>query len=265
MNIARILGKPCIVKIFGAMLPERIDKLGHRRRKTVVSLLGRARYVLPQTKMLAKELTTRNGLDSKRIVQFPNFLPDFYFNLVKTKKRFSGRCIFVGQIKREKGVFDIIDSIRDRKNISCDFYGQHVERDTDRFMRELERCPACIYRGILARDEVMKIMGGYDVLLLPTTHPGEGYPAVILEAFAAGLPVIATDWKAIPELVEDGVRGLLVPPSSPDRITAALDLLAEDERLYASLAANAQEYVGRFSEKAIVGGLLFGLISDSIG
>ncbi len=265
MNLARMTGRPYIVKIFGAMLPERIDRLGPQRRKTVVSLLVKARYVLPQTRMLTEELVTRTGLDPERIVHFPNFLPDSYIVEGYTKKKFSGRCVFIGQIKSEKGVFDIIDSVRDREDISCDFYGQHVEKDMNRFLREMERCPNYRYAGVLARDEVMETLRRYDVLLLPTTHPGEGYPAVILEAFAAGVPVITTDWKSIPELVEDGERGILVPPSSPDRIAAALDLLAEDERLYASLATNAHEYVGRFSEKAVVGGFLVGLVSDSIG
>jgi glycosyltransferase involved in cell wall biosynthesis len=265
MNLARISGKPYMVKIFGAMLPERIDALGPRRRKTVVSLLGRARYLLPQTKLLADQLAARYSLAPERIVQFPNFLPDSYFAAMTESARFSGRCVFIGQIKSEKGVFDIIDSIRDRNDISCDFYGQPVERDTDRFMLELQRSPNCFYRGTLTRDEVMKILGGYDILLLPTTHPGEGYPAVILEAFAAGLPVISTRWMAIPELVEDGVRGLLVPPSSPGHISAAIDLLSNDEQLYSSIAKNAHSYVGRFSEKAVVGDILIGLVGESVG
>lgn len=265
MTMALIFRKPYIVKIFGAMLPERIEGLGPLRRKIVLSLLGRAHRLLPQTKMLAEDLVSRCGLDQGRIVHFPNFLPDSYFTGAAAKKRFTGRCVFIGQIKSEKGVFDIIDSIKGRKDLSCDFYGQHLEGDSDRFTSELSRSPNCTYRGILTLDEVMKILGGYDILLLPTTHPGEGYPAVILEAFAAGMPVIATQWRSIPELVEDGVRGLLVPPSSPGHITAALGLLLKDEILYSSLAENAHKYVGRFSEKAIVDDLLLDMVKTSVG
>ncbi len=265
MRITRIFRKPYMVKIFGAMLPERIDALGPNRRKTVLSLLGRARYVLPQTRFLADELAVRSGLDRERIVQFPNFLPDSYFTKAAPKEKFSGRCVFIGQIKSEKGVFDIIESIGGRKDVSCDFYGQHLERDAERFMLELKASPNCFYRGTLTRDEVMKVLERYDILLLPTTHPGEGYPAVILEAFAAGMPVISTKWMAIPELVEDGERGLLVPPSSPYHISAALDLLLKDQQLYSTLARNAYEYVGRFSEKAVVGDLLTGLVTGTSG
>ena len=264
MITARIMRKPYLVKIFGAMLPERIDGQGHIRRKIVKGLLGKARYILPQTKMLEKELVTRTGLDPERIVQFPNFLPASSFAEGYEKKRFSGECVFIGQIKSEKGVFDIIEALRGRDDLSCDFFGPVVERDRKRFLNETEASRNCRYAGMLAKDKIMETLVRYDVLLLPTKHEGEGYPAVILEAFAAGIPVITTDWKSIPELVKDGKRGILIPADSPDRLSAALDLLSGNEMLYASLAANAHEYVGRFSEEIIVGELLTGLVSDSI-
>ena len=263
MRLARILKKPYIVKPFGTMLADRIDGLGPTRRKTVVSLLDTAGYILPQTKMHADELVTRAGLDPGRIVQFPNFLPDGSIIEPRPEKQFSGRCIFIGQIKSEKGVFDIITALKDRNNLNCDFYGQIVARDNTSFFDRINSCPNCHYKGTLANNEIMETLDRYDVLLLPTTHPGEGYPAVIIEAFAAGVPVVTTEWKSIPELVGNGSRGILVPPSSPGRIAEALDMLGRDEKLYESLSKTAHEYVKGFSEKNVVGQILIGLISDS--
>jgi glycosyltransferase involved in cell wall biosynthesis len=265
IDMIRLAGKPVIVKIFGAMLAERLRGLGGTRRKVVLSALSRASLILPQTAALKEELDAIPALDPGRIVEFPNFLPDGFIPERLRKGEFGGRCVFIGQIKKEKGIFDIIESLRGRNDLICDFYGPLYEGDRDRFMGDLSENQNCRYRGLVSRDEIMGILCGYDVLLLPTTHPGEGYPAVVLEAFAAGVPVIASRWKSIPELVEDGKRGLLVPPSSPAHITAAIDVLAGDAGLYESLAANAYEYVGRFSEKEVVGGILIGLVRDLTG
>ena len=64
---------------------------------------------------------------------------------------------------------------------------------------------------------------------LPSTY--EGFPLAILEAMAAGLPVVATAVAGIPEAVEDGRTGLLVPPEDPAALSAALLRLLRDPRL----------------------------------
>ena len=264
MRLARILNKPYIVKPFGTMLADRIDGLGPARRRDVVANLRGAKYVLPQTKMHADELVTRSGLDPGRIVQFPNFLPAGSIIDPRPEKQFSGRCIFLGQIKSEKGVFDIMEALKGKEDLSCDFYGQVLSGDNERFFNGIGSCKNCHYRGTLEGSEVIETIGHYDVLLLPTSHKSEGYPAAIIEAFAAGVPVVTTEWKSIPELVGNGSRGILVPTSSPGRIAEALDMLGKDKKLYESLSKTAHEYVKGFSEETVVGQILTGLVSNSI-
>jgi glycosyltransferase involved in cell wall biosynthesis len=264
MRLVGIFGRPYIVKPFGSMLADRIDEAGPWRRRSIVSLLNKAEHVLPETRMHADELTGRSGIDPERIVLFPNMIPDDLIPAERPERKFSGRCIYIGQVKAEKGIFDIIEALRDRKEFSCDFYGQILDRDNERFFREIDSCPSCRYMGTLQSEKIVETLGTYDVLLLPTYHQGEGYPAVILEAFAAGVPVITTEWKAIPELVKDGESGILIQPSSPGQITAALDLLGRDERLYESLAEKAHQYIRDFSEENLIGNRLTGLITSSV-
>jgi glycosyltransferase involved in cell wall biosynthesis len=264
MRLLRTAGKPYIVKPFGSMLADRIEALGQARRNSVVSLLNGAVRVLPETGMLAEELAARSGLDPGRLLLFPNMIPDGMIRDRQPAVGFSGRCVFIGQVKEEKGVFDIITALRDREDLSCDFYGQVLERDEKRFFAEIGLSRNCLYRGTLSGDEVTDAVADYDALLLPTFHQGEGYPAVILEAFAAGIPVITTRWKAIPELVEDGKRGILIPPHSPGQITLAIDELSGDEILRRRITGNGLEYVKGFSEGSLVGRTLVPLVMDAL-
>jgi glycosyltransferase involved in cell wall biosynthesis len=199
---------------------------------------------------------------ASRVVHFPNFIPDAACRPDYRRKRFAGACVFVGQIKRRKGVFDIAEALRGRDGFRCDFYGPIVERDRVAFMDALSGAGNCAYRGTVEPDNVIETIGRYDVLLLPSYHPGEGYPAVVLQAFAAGVPVIASDWRDIPEIVEDGVTGILVPPEAPARIGEALRRLAADGDLYESMAANAFAFSRGFSEKAVVNDILVAKVSD---
>ncbi|PSP77009.1 glycosyltransferase family 1 protein [Halobacteriales archaeon QS_1_68_20] len=79
------------------------------------------------------------------------------------------------------------------------------------------------------RDDIPSVMAGSDLLVLPSFR--EGTPFVIVEAMASGLPVVATDVAGIPELVEDGTTGYLVPPGDDAELAANVaDLLDDDER-----------------------------------
>lgn len=105
-------------------------------------------------------------------------------------------------------------------------------------------------------EEVPEMMRAFDLFALPSL--GEGISNTILEAMASGLPVIATHVGGNPELVEEGVTGLLVPPAQPDAMAQALlkylenpvriDIQGRTARLRAetrfSLEAMAREYLG---------------------
>lgn len=89
-----------------------------------------------------------------------------------------------------------------------------------------------------------------DVFVLPSWI--EGLPLVVLEAMVHARPVVATAVGGTPELVEDGVTGLLVPPRDPDRLAAAIRSLVEDPERARVFGAAGRERVEReFSETAM--------------
>jgi len=79
------------------------------------------------------------------------------------------------------------------------------------------------------RRDVPQILAASDIFVLSSNW--EGLPRSIIEAMMAGLPVVATRVGGVPELVEDGVTGFLVPPRDPDALAAALQKLLNDPEL----------------------------------
>jgi glycosyltransferase involved in cell wall biosynthesis len=94
--------------------------------------------------------------------------------------------------------------------------------------------------GAQPRERVREELAACDAFVLPSvvTPEGkmEGLPVALMEALAARRPTVATRISGIPELVEDGVTGLLVPPEDAGALSAALRRLAEDPALGRRLA-----------------------------
>lgn len=90
------------------------------------------------------------------------------------------------------------------------------------------------------REDAYSIMGGCDVVLVPSTAP-EPFGLVAAEAQSLGRPVIASATGGLVEIVEDGVTGLLVPPGDSEALAVALEKLADDEALRIRLGREAHE------------------------
>jgi glycosyltransferase involved in cell wall biosynthesis len=95
------------------------------------------------------------------------------------------------------------------------------------------------------RGEIAEVLAGADIVVLPGAREGFGLAA--LEAMAAGRSVIAPGSGALPELIEDRVNGLLVPPGDPAALAAAIDRLARDPRERHVLGQRARKAAARFT------------------
>ena len=99
------------------------------------------------------------------------------------------------------------------------------------------------------REEVAPILAAADMFVFPSFY--DALPTVLMEAMAAGLPVVATNTGGIPEIIEHGVTGLLIQPGSSDALVEAVASLASDTDQRRMLAAAAKRKAnGYFSDSA---------------
>lgn len=88
------------------------------------------------------------------------------------------------------------------------------------------------------RSDIPDLLHASDLFVLASQN--EGLPLAILEAMSAGLPIVATSVGGIPDVVRDGVHGLLVPPGDPAPLAAAIGKLATDDALRRRLGEQAE-------------------------
>ena len=184
------------------------------------------RYVFKKTTLKADRLfvETReieNGLKKinprANVYWWPNTRSKINFD-IENKKEYQRKFVFVSQIKLEKGVNIIIQAFEELgEEYFIDFFGPMMD-DRVNFN---DLAPNINYRGTLKPNNVRKAMNDYNFLLLPSFYEGEGYPGIILESFSAGLPVLSTYWKAIPEIVNDNC-GILIQPKSVNELVKAI-------------------------------------------
>ena len=100
--------------------------------------------------------------------------------------------------------------------------------------------------GELPHSEVVDLMGRASVVLVPSLWE-EPFGRTVIEAFARGTPVVASDQGALPELVRHGVNGLIVPSVDAEALSGAVKrLVSGDCDLAAMRRAARQEYLNRF-------------------
>ena len=175
---------------------------------------------------------------------FPNVRPaQSKLRVGDYKKKF----VFIGQIKATKGVYEILEAFKSLdEEYSVDFYGPIEDVN---FKIVCNDHANVHYRGVLTPNNVATTLRCYDVLLLPSYHLGEGYPGVIIEAFSCGLPVVASNWGGIPEIVKNEIDGYIIEPKNVHQLVDAIKII--DETNYEELSVNATNSFDNFDSEKV--------------
>lgn len=185
------------------------------------------RDVLADAPEAAERVTTvRNGVDLAsfdRLSHRETIQKDWCFG--------NGPVLLtVARLTEQKGHRYLIEALpgllREWSTLSCVFVGEGECRESLRALaRDAGVDHACRFVG--SRDDVIDWYEAADVVVLPSLS--EGFPFVILEALAMSRPVVATQVNGVPEIIEDGCTGLLVPPRDAQALEIAIRRMLRDQ------------------------------------
>jgi glycosyltransferase involved in cell wall biosynthesis len=144
------------------------------------------------------------------------------------------------RLNAQKGHPVLLEAIAEVPDALFLFAGEGPEREPLEALAE-QLGVADRVRFLGRREDVPELLAACDVFALPSLY--EGTSLAVLEAMAAGIPIVSSAIGGTDELVEDGRSGILVPPGDPTALAAALRRVLEDADLRKSLAAAARERV----------------------
>lgn len=221
--VAALARVPFVVTLHGSGTAGRFSdlELARRHPRLVRAVLRRARAVLCVSEALA-DAARACGARDVRVIR----------NGVAIPARVGAEAepaevLFAGRLSPEKGIEELIAATQGMNLVVA---GDGPLRDS---------VPSAL--GFVPHDELELLYARSAVVVLPSHR--EGLPLCVLEAMAHGRPVVASAVGGIPELVEDGVSGLLVPPGDVTALRAALDRLLGDSVLRRRMGRAARRRV----------------------
>src|SRR5690606_22762376 len=128
-----------------------------------------------------------------------------------------------------KSVIDIYGPIYDKYRLDFDYLLQDNKNVR--------------YKGILQQEQIYETLEQYDLMLFPTKYFTEGFPGSILDAYIAGIPVLATRWKYAEEFIEDNVGGVLTNfDDEDDFINKTIEIITSDQLSKLKFGVGKQAY-----------------------
>ncbi|MFN2556251.1 MAG: glycosyltransferase family 4 protein [Nitriliruptorales bacterium] len=164
--------------------------------------------------------------------------------------------LFVGRLERRKGVEELLHAFVQLKSRRPDVrllvVGDGPERDRCQALLPSRLQPAVKFLGRVPDEDLPRILASADVFVAPS-RGGESFGIVLLEAMAAGLPVVATALPGYGSLVRDGVHGRLVPAKDTRALADALDTLLANPELRRAMGGQGRESASQYDWNVIAG------------
>ena len=224
-----------------------------------VEVFNYVKYNLVQCQGMIDELESAGVTNAKFVSNFKpiKYYPDLNKAISQRKGNPVIRFVFLSRIMQDKGCDYILAAVRklNQKGLQgkfiVDFYGKIDLPYKKLFMDEMEQLPNVAYHGLLdlRTKEGYDILSSYHAMLFPTFHPTEGFSGVFIDAFIAGLPVLASDWAYNKESIKDGEFGVIYPVHDIEALMNTMENCIDENIDLYSMAVSAQKEASKYSSE----------------
>ena len=167
-------------------------------------------------------------------------------------------CTF-SRVIQEKGIEDAIKSVISvneqlrRTVYTLDIYGPVDQNQTEWFDKLQNSFPKYIkYKGVIESSKSVEVLKDYFALLFPTHYYTEGIPGTVIDAYAAGVPVISSKWESFSDLIDDGITGIGYAFDNTDELTKLLLCMAEQPQIILNLKRACIAKAEKFTPETVV-------------
>lgn len=217
-------------------------------------------YEKPALSIAISDYGKRDGefLKSKGIVLIPNGIPEpsTLSEINKSTPNAMAEILFCGMVSEEKGVGILLEACAKLKqrgaSFRCKIVGKAAseveEKKFKDFIQNHQLEGTVEFTGPLYDDNKWKAYAGADIFCFPTHYSAESFGLVAVEAMMFALPVVATNWRGLPDIVVDRETGFLVPTKDAKSIAERLENLILDPDLRRTMgAAGRLRYQEKFT------------------
>lgn len=221
--------------------------------KSLKNCISKFDGIYVETKSLQSSLKN-NGI--KNVFYMPNCRKQVIIN--KQENKINKLCIY-SRIIKEKGIEDAINICRKTNNklksdiFTLDIYGKIDIDYKNEFQKLLDDNKDIVqYCGINGINDTIKTVSNYFAMLFPTFYEGECFAGTILDAFFAGIPIIANDWKYNSEIIENKVNGYVYSFRNIDMASNYIVELFNNVEQYKNICKNAMETSKHYTTEIVL-------------
>lgn len=258
---ARIAKVPCIVASVHDTYTYTMDKKLHRR--IINKCLSRfTDKIVAVSEAVKKDILKYDDISDDKIIVIHNGIDKGGFQninreLIRSNLAISPEVQVIGMVGRlslqkgQKYLLKAVSKIRDRfpKIVLLIVGDGPLRNELESYARSLDIMKNTIFLG--SRRDIPAILSSMDIFVFPSLW--EGLPSTLIEAMAAGKPIIATDITPNKEIINSEKVGILVPAKNSDALASSIDLLLHNKDLSEDLGKAAKERAfSHFNIKATV-------------